>query len=358
MVADSTETHAETPAPRDAPPSLEERLQRFVGALVPREAVAAVAMVGSADRVLGTAQAGELPAGLKSRFDLASLTKPVVATLAVALHGAGRLSLTEPLGAVLPGAAKALAGKTLGDLLRHQAGLLAWLPLYHLSMTPPEAYPLMAGGKAQGAAPGTYSDLGYMLWAQAAEQALSTPLAELVADEVARPLGLAGLEANPGPRDDVVPCPLDTAKEAQLAKGLGLRRVKVYPAPETGTVQDGNARFLGGFPGHAGLFGRAEDLYRLGREWVRPGRLLSQGSVNRSLEGGGTYGVGWERWTPAGPGGPVGAGSFGHTGFTGGSLWLEPRRGQVLVFLAHRRAPFGDFQRHRRRFHEVVLGRA
>jgi CubicO group peptidase (beta-lactamase class C family) len=121
--------------------------------------------------------------------------------------------------------------------------------------------------------------------------------------------------------------------------------------------QDGNARFLmkrGGLTGHAGLFGTARDLWKLGAEWAAPRRLLKQEAVAKALTGR-PFLLGWWRRTLRGSAGPaLPPGSFGHTGFTGGSLWIDPTRQRVLVLLAHRTSPGDDFNRWRRRFHALA----
>ncbi|MEZ5313795.1 MAG: hypothetical protein R2862_09175 [Thermoanaerobaculia bacterium] len=91
-----------------------------------------------------------------------------------------------------------------------------------------------------------------------------------------------------------------------------------------GVPQDGNARSIGHLTAHAGLFVTADEMVALGREWLRPSRLLSDGARDRALAGGGGYGLGWARWSAEGSSGPALApASFGHTGFTGGSLWID-----------------------------------
>ena len=70
--------------------------------------------------------------------------------------------------------------------------------------------------------------------------------------------------------------------------------------PPLGRPQDGNGRFLAGLGeicGHAGLFGGARDLWRLGAEWLAPGRLLHPESV--AARPGGR----WPRSPSAGGGG-------------------------------------------------------
>jgi CubicO group peptidase (beta-lactamase class C family) len=297
--------------------------------------------------------------GSTLRHDLASLTKPFVATLALVLDREGRLSLGLPVGEILGEATLPLARRSLEDLLRHRAGLQPWAPLPRLGRTPETACRALAGGRFGGAAPGTYSDLGYILWGLAAERALGAPLAALLDRLLLAPLGLAGrVAASPGTGWDAIPILLDNRRERELARALGIP-LGHRPPPPPGVPQDGNARWLGGLAGHAGLFGDVESLLVLGREWLAPGRVLDAAQVARALSGRGPYALGWARRRVRGSAGPaLSSSSFGHTGFTGCSLWLDPERRLLLAVAGHRRGFAPDLNPWRRRFHAlgVTLG--
>jgi len=292
--------------------------------------------------------------GSSLRFDLASLTKPFVATLALVLDREARLPLDLEVGEILHEAASLLARRSLEDLLRHRAGLQPWAPLARLARTPETAVRALAGGRFGGAAPGTYSDLGYILWGVAAERALGAPLAVLLDRHLLLPLGLAGrVAASPGTERNVLPIHLDNRRERELARALGIP-LGHRPPPPPGVPQDGNARWLGGLAGHAGLFGDVESLLALGREWLAPGRALGAAQVARALSGTGPYALGWARRRVRGSAGPaLSPASFGHTGFTGGSLWLDPERGLLLALAGHRRRFDPDLNPWRRRFHAL-----
>src|SRR5207245_8952171 len=72
------------------------------------------------------------PATIDTIYDLASLTKPLVTTTAVALLLAdGRLSLEDPLERFVPELTQVdLRQATIRHLLNHTSGLPAWRPLY------------------------------------------------------------------------------------------------------------------------------------------------------------------------------------------------------------------------------------
>jgi len=324
----------------------------------------AVALAGTPEGIEWTGAAGlarrpDRPAEVGSRFDFGSLTKPFMATLALVLDERGELPLQLPIGEVWPQADPRLARLPLSDLLAHRAGLAAWAPLYQRCRSRQEVLDLLLGGELLGADLPTYSDLDYLLWTRTAEARLGRRVSDLLRERVLAPLGLSAVTLAPGDRPDIAESLMGTGKEVELAAEQGIV-VADLGAPAPGTVQDGNARFLAGFgidlPGHAGLFGRAADLWALGVEWLRPGRLFSEAAGSRALAAGsGLYALGWVRRNVEGSAGPaLGPHSFGHSGFAGGSLWIDPDRQWILVLLGARTDPAIDNNSWRRRFHALA----
>ncbi len=329
----------------------------------------AVALVGTAEEIEWQGAAGEarkgVPAEVSTRFDFASLTKPFTATLALVLDAEGTLPLGTRIGEVWPEAHRDLARRRLSDLLRHRSGLAGWTPLYDRCQrcrSVEEAFDLILRAEdLEGAKPSTYSDLGYMLWGATAERRTGKSLAELLRSRVLEPLGLSSIEMSPGERLDLAASYMGTGKEMELAANAGFTVPDLGPPP-IGFPQDGNARFLvglglrGGVLGHAGLFGGARDLWRLGAEWLAPGRLLKQGSVDTALKGSGAFVLGWwRRRLRNSAGRALSSTAFGHTGFAGNSLWIDPEKNRVFALLGSRLDPAMDMNRWRRRFHTVAV---
>lgn len=271
--------------------------------------------------------------GPGARFDLASLTKPCMATLAARLDARGELPLDRKLGEIWPQAAEEVRRTTLRGLLVHEAGYRPWTAL---SLLAPggrdEAARLLIGTECLGAESGTYSDLDFVLWGLTAERVSGTGLQELWR----RAVGDLHHEIDflPGGTDQVLESPLDGRRETELAAAEGLALDPGSP-PERGTVQDGNARHLGGISAHAGLFGTLGGVARLSIEWLRPGGLLPVEAVSSALRGGGRWALGWERRAD---------GSFDHRGFTGGYWQLDPASGVARVLLAHRSGVHVDLE--------------
>lgn len=321
---------------------------------------AAAACVGDADGILLQARAGWVDearsraVAVHDRFDLASLTKPWSATLALVLDQRGLLPLELPLGEIWPLAPAELARQPLTALLRHRSGLLAWRPLYRHLRRPDDVVERILQPDCQGATRPTYSDLGYILWTRSVEHWTGAAAMTLLQRHVLRPLGVSTVEIAPA-AERAVETRLDNARERALAADLGVR-VGLRPGPPRGQAQDGNARFLGGLAGHAGLFAPARALWRLGAEWLRPARVLDGERVAAALAGRGRYRLGWWRRAacPVATR-PLSADSFGHHGFTGGSLWVDPRAGRVGVLLAHRVSERVDLDPWRRRLHRLAV---
>lgn len=348
---------ARLPGERD--PELQSLL---AGMLESGDAAAAVALAGNTAGIDRLAVAGRTRAddGRRLRgselFDLASLTKPFTASLALALDRIGALPLDTGVGE-LWGAAAAprLADRTLEALLRHRAGLRAWAPLYRRAKTRAGALRFLLSGDALDTRRERYGDLGYVLWALSAERALGASYGSLLRRHLLEPLGLRRVRGSPEDRAVVVESRLDNRREVELAAAQGIAVARIR-GPRAGAAQDGNARFMGGLSGHAGLFGAAEDLWRLAAEWLAPDRVLTTASVRGALAGGRRFALGWARRTVRGSAGPyLSPDSFGHVGFTGGSLWIDPSRDAIMVLLAHRTSVEADLAPWRRRFHRIIL---
>ncbi|MFL6233401.1 MAG: serine hydrolase, partial [Thermoanaerobaculia bacterium] len=244
----------------------------------------------------------------------------------------------------------------------------AWTPLYHRCRSLDEAEELIVSGGRDGdlvgARAGTYSDLGFILYGRAAERRLKMPLMDLLRERVLDPLGMDGVEGTPGERPDLAESRMGTGQEVRLAARQGLTIPDLGPPP-LGRPQDGNARFLnkiGETCGHAGLFGGTRDLWKLGAEWLAPGRLLKPEGVAAALSheggGGGRFALGWWRRSLRGSAGrALSPSAFGFTGFAGNSFWIDPmgpKGVRIFVLLGSRIDPFIDINRWRRRFHSAA----
>ena len=193
-----------------------------------------------------------------------------------------------------------------------------------------------------------YSDLGYIAAGECAERASGLALDALVERGVfgrARALygpmqvGFRSFEPGTGPRaDDHEVAPT----EACPWRGRVVR----------GRVHDENAYGLGGVCGHAGLFGTARELARIGEaslraldgdEAVFSRAVLMEMTAARP---GGSHRLGWDGKSPAGSsaGARASEGTFGHLGFTGTMLWCDPDARVAVALVTNRVHPSRETQ--------------
>jgi len=306
---------------------------------------------------LGPKTAGNEGVTPATPYDLASLTKPVTALTLARLERAGSIRRALPLGQVLPELATSRSARVPLDLLAaHRGGLDAHRPLYAPleSGTPVDPAAALAtaadarraecaGDPPPEGFPPVYSDLGYLLLGAALARCAgrASPDVEVEMErEVLLPLGLSlgsarswrardpGFDARVAPTEDV-------------AWRGGVVR---------GAVHDENAWAItgSGAAGHAGLFGDALDVARLGAaildalagrrpDWLTPEDMAP---LVRPRPGG-SHLAGFDSKSGEAPtcGRLFGPRTFGHLGFTGTSLWMDPDAELVGVLLTNRVHP-------------------
>ena len=282
-------------------------------------------------------------------FDLASLTKPLAAAVALmALVRDGRIDLDTPCGALLPESTDTDKAKiTLRQLLCHRSGLPAWRPFFlRLQSVPASARCValkrLVLSQPLEVPPGTrseYSDLGFMLVQWLIEQVCGEGLDQYVAHTIYRPLGIADLFYN----DISAPA---TALRRFAASQLCPWRHRLL----VGAVDDDNAWIMGGVAGHAGLFGTAAAVGRLvgamvASDQAEEGRGIFPTELVRTFFNHDPL----ERWAlafdrPSAEDSNAGryfpADSIGHLGFTGTSFWAHRSRRIVVVLLTNRVHPY------------------
>ena len=325
------------------------------------------ALVGSSERVLEEARAGSAalnpdgppdPVDGKTRFDLASLTKPLATAALVA--AAPGIDLASPPGRYFPGWKRTCYdGITIESLLTHTSGLPAWYPLYARGEGA-EAYRRTLARIEPEARPGSaviYSDLNFLLLGEILETYFSAPLDAAYDEFVARPSASGARFRPPDPGQTAATEEGDRTERA-MTEALGLAYAGFATGVVRGEVHDGNARRRGGVAGNAGLFGTAEEVWQLARGWLAAPRPEFTGDRTSELPE--ARGLAWQGKRGAGSAVPgMSDRAFGHTGFTGTSLWIDPDADRIWVLLTNRVHPEvkpGNFHEVRRRFHEIVLG--
>ena len=308
-------------------------------------------------------------------YDLASLTKPLVTTLLCSRRiELGELTLDSSVSHYLAEFDRTDKQMiTVRELLTHTSGLPAWRPLYVLTEDQPDRAAGAIANLNLEYKPGTrvvYSDLGFIALGILLERMTGHRLAELATREIFEPLKLQQTFFNPeiALQTGIAACETGNAYEADLCKEMG---TESYPNARQrliwGEVHDGNAYFLGGAAGHAGLFSTASETFVLAQQFLaESSRLLNRDTcglfrenMTQGLEE--ARSIGWQLAATKDSTGGVDLprDSFGHNGFTGTSLWIDPENDRIFILLTNRTharpLPFANINAVRRQFHSLAI---
>jgi len=317
------------------------------------------------DAVAGLRGEGSRLVTADTFYDLASLTKPWVATAALRLHQAGVFDLGARVDALVPEAKGLPVGaRPWEEVLSHRSGLEAWVPFYETLPAEPGTNAarawilaeLLTHWQASTVGTSVYSDLGYILAGLAMRRASGKPLDEVVMERVALELGVHETVFFGASRRD------EDWKARCAPTGWSPWRERTL----IGEVHDDNCAALGGVAGHAGMFGLPRSVARFGaacvaawhgRRGASEEELIRHATVVRP---GGTHRLGWDGKADDGSaaGSSIDADAFGHLGFTGTSLWCDPRRQLVMVLLSNRVAVSDDnaaIRAFRPVFHDAIV---
>jgi CubicO group peptidase (beta-lactamase class C family) len=266
------------------------------------------------------------PVYCDTRFDLASLTKIFVATLALRLVADGTFALDEPLWRILPEwKDDQRAAVTMRMLLAHNSGMNSGADYRTILDENVERFALRSELLAPPGERVIYSDLGFIVLGVAIERATGASLSALVRRNFARSL-------------DFRPSFLERAAIPATEEDAWRGRV-------AGFVHDEKAYLMGGVAGHAGLFGTAADVAAMTESYLGaqrhagtlPLQLVREATQEQAADPVLRRGLGWAlktsndnscgRW--------MDPSSFGHTGFVGTCVWADPVRDLQGVLLTN-----------------------
>lgn len=336
-------------------------------------------IVGTRERPLISGSIGhsvlkpaKIPVDPDTIYDVASLTKPLITTALVLQSAAeGAIDLSERVARWLPefkGTDK--EELTFVDLLTHRGGFQAWYPLYTQGVGD-RSYLEALVKRPLRYRPGSreiYSCLGFVTLTLALERIHSEPVEELARKRIFEPLGLRTAMFSPPPelKFRIAATEWGNANERQMVaeRNLTFKLFRNYMI--WGEVNDGNAFYMGGMAGNAGLFATATDVYQIARQWaLGGGNLLPEEMVKLALR---NYTIGLTENRGFGwllhmaredhPSSVLSEQCYGHTGFTGTSVWVDPERDLILVLLTNRLHPYVrplNMQAIRREFHRLVV---
>jgi CubicO group peptidase (beta-lactamase class C family)/poly(3-hydroxybutyrate) depolymerase len=351
-----------------------DRVRQYVAA---REVAGAVTVVATPDRVVHLDAAGHAnldpsePMRTDNIFWIASMSKPVLATLLLMLQDEGLLSVDDPVEKYLPEfqGLKTADGKsarvTIRHLLTHTSGmgeitaeqardartLAAVIPLY---VAKPVAF-----------APGSkwvYCQSGINTGGRIAEVVTGEPLDKLLQRRLFDPLGMK-----------------DTTfylTEKQLP-----RLARSYRRTDKGELEATEIAFLHGksptsrdrFPApNGGLFSTAADYARFcqmvlrggeldGRRYLKPETVklmttIQTGELKTGFTPGNGWGLGWcVIREPQGVTAVLSPGTFGHGGAYGTQAWIDPAAKRIYILMVQRaNFPNSDASEVRKGFQEAA----
>lgn len=331
-------------------------------------------------------------------YDLASVSK-VAATVQsiMKLVDQGKVKLTDKASQYLPEMDSTnKKNMTVLALLKHEAGLLAYVPFWEMSLAggkPNKDFynsqksdlfpftvgkdmfgnqalkdstwawllksPLNSRAKGNNEYGFLYSDLGLIILQKIIEKQSGFALDQFCKTHFFEPLYLNRTGFNPLfflALDQIAPTENDKYFRKQQLQG---------------TVQDQQAAILGGVSGHAGLFSTTSDLAKLLQMNLNGGhyagtRFLSDSTLKLFTQGGlgrGHRGLGWDKLPDDGDShyisSKVSEVSYGHSGYTGTMVWVDPKYNLLYIFLTNRVYPsVGNNKLNalkiRRKLHDIV----
>jgi len=320
------------------------------------EFTAAVARVEHRGRVVferayGVTRADKLarPVYADTRFDLASLTKLFIATLALQAVAQNRIGLDDPLTGLVPEwVSKPQRAITSRMLLAHTSGMNSGADYRAILDENVETFALCAEPLAPVGERVVYSDLGFIALGVVLQRSTGTSLQRLA------PHAFGGaLEYRPRLAQRAwIPATEDDGWRGRVQ----------------GFVHDEKAFLMGGVAGHAGLFGTAADVAALTESYlgtihgrvtgVLPADVAREAISEQAYDPVLRRGLGWALKTSDenSCGRYMDRSSFGHTGFVGTCVWADPVRDLQGVLLTNA-VYFGrnDTRDLRARFYEAMV---
>jgi uncharacterized protein YbbC (DUF1343 family)/CubicO group peptidase (beta-lactamase class C family) len=280
----------------------------------------------------------KLPMTTDTIFDIASLTKVIATSIAVAqLVEMGKLDLEDPVAKYWPEfGANGKEGITVRDLLTHYSGLRPALDCkpdwsgYNTALRMiEEEKPVLSPQTSF-----IYSDINFIILGEFVSRISGEPFDEYCADHIFKPLGMKDTGFKPSPllRSRIAPTQYEHGNAGKILWG---------------EVHDPIARSMGGVAGHAGVFSTADDFAIFAQMVLDGGsrksvQILSPLMVKKMTTPQSPpdrmplRGLGWNIGSSL-----VSVGSFEHRGFTGTGIWIDPVSNTYVIILTNRVHPKG-----------------
>lgn len=327
-----------------------------------------------------------IEAKIDTIYDLASLTKPLVTGLLCAMLIESNDIIIEEHADLsdflLEVDSRDPQTIRIDELLTHTSGLPAWQPFYLLANDKRDILSRILKNKVETKPRRViYSDLNFILLSFILERHFNKPMNTIASDAIFNPLNLKDTFFNPQPtmRERISANELGNEYEKRTCIEQGFLLPPVTGSVSDrfrnyqiwGEVHDGNAYFMDGVAGHAGVFSTAADVLSIGLQFLPNStqilkretceifctnytkKFLRRMNEDRSF----AFQLASTKDSTAGT--KMSPESFGHNGFTGTSLWIDPVKERIFILLTNRThnhpLPFVNINSVRRRFHDIAV---
>jgi CubicO group peptidase (beta-lactamase class C family) len=305
------------------------------------------------------------PMTVKTLFDLASLTKPLATTVALMkLVNDNRINLEDTLDNLIPDFQNTdKASITIKNLLAHVSGYPDYRPYYKILEKLPFQQRrlklrkcLLAEKIENSKTKMVYSDLGFMILAWIVEHISGNQLDRYISKTICIPLGLKTLNF------------IDLTTKKPAVTFAATEKCSWRKKILEGEVHDENAYVVGGIDGHAGLFGTAEEIWRLLICLINAycNRINALQFKQQTVEyfltevnnTGRTLGFDMPSKHNSSAGRLFSPKSVGHLGFTGTSFWIDLDQFIQVILLTNRVHPGRQNEKiknFRPRLHNTIM---
>jgi CubicO group peptidase (beta-lactamase class C family) len=354
--------------------AISDRLRKYIAA---KEIAGAVTLVATPDRVLHLDATGNAVVNpgqammTDAIFWIASMSKPILATLLLKLQDEGLLSVDDPVEKYLPKfkGLKTADGKpakvTIRHLLTHTSGmgeitgdqarnsktLASVIPLY---VAKPVAF--TPGSKW------AYCQSGINTGGRIAEVVTGEPLEKLMERRLFGPLGMKDTTFY-----------LTEKQLPRLAKSYRRTNKGDLEATDIGFLNGKSPTSLDRFPApNGGLFSTASDYARFcqmvlrggeldGKRYLKPETVklmttIQTAGLKTGFTDGNGWGLGWcVAREPQGVTAVLSPGTFGHGGAYGTQAWIDPGTKRIYILMVQRaNFPNSDASEVRKGFQEAA----
>jgi CubicO group peptidase (beta-lactamase class C family) len=314
-------------------------------------------------------------------YDLASLTKPLITGLLCAkLIENGELNLEDKVAKYFAEFDTSEKREiTIGNLLTHTSGFPAWKPFYLITNYESRITNIIAETSLENPLNSkvVYSDLNFITLGFTLEKIYGERLDIIAEKEIFAPLDLPNTFFNP-PKQlqrKIAASESGNVFEKQMVLEGNLKleekqirnpKYKIRNRLVWGEVHDGNAYFMDGVSGHAGLFSTAEETFKIAQQFLAKETILLKpetcaifrANYTPNLNEARSIGFQLAETKDSTASSALSKDSFGHLGFTGTSLWIEPETERIFTLLTNRtharELPFVNINPTRRGFHELA----